>query len=236
MNATPAIVNSVVLYVLRLLVAEDLPLNEGLLTDIDLVLPPGLLNPGFSDDPSRCPAVVGGNVEVSQRLVDTILKAFGITACSQGTMNNLLFGNERFGFYETVCGGVGAGNGFHGASAVHQHMTNTKITDVEVMEKRFPVRVNKFTVRYNSGGKGRWSGGDGVERRITFLQPVRLTILSQHRKEQPYGMKGGGAGKCGEQHLTNSRGEIILLGGISSVSVNSGDELTVLTPGGGGWG
>ena len=153
MNATPAIVYSAVLYTLRLLIDEDIPLNEGFLIPVDIQIPPSLLNPDFSADPAQSPAVVGGNVEVSQRLVDTLLKAFGVAACSQGTMNNLIFGNPTFGFYETLCGGVGATAIHHGASAVHQHMTNTRITDPEIMELRYPVRVEKFAIRKGSGGK-----------------------------------------------------------------------------------
>src|SRR5215203_6919681 len=140
-----------------------------------------MLNPPFPEDPAEAPAVVGGNVETSQRVVDTLLKAFGLAACSQGTMNNLLFGNERFGFYETVCGGAGAGPGFRGASAVHTHMTNTRITDPEVLEQRYPVRLERFAIRRGSGGAGRWHGGDGAVRRIRFLEPMSLSLLSQHR-------------------------------------------------------
>ncbi len=236
MNATPAIVNSVVLYVLRLLIDEDIPLNEGILANIDIQLPVSMLNPDFNVDPAKCPAVVGGNVEVSQRLVDTILKAFNIVACSQGTMNNLLFGNDSFGFYETICGGVGAGEGYTGASAVHQHMTNTKITDPEIMEHRYPVRIEKFAIRKRSGGKGKYNGGDGVERQIRFLETVTLTILSQHRNEGPYGINGGKAGKKGEQWLKKSSGERRKLPGICAVKMKAGESILIKTPGGGGFG
>jgi 5-oxoprolinase (ATP-hydrolysing) len=236
MNATPAIVNSVVLYVLRLLISDNIPLNEGILDHIEIRLPPSLLNPFFSDDPVKCPAVVGGNVEVSQRLVDTLLKALNIVACSQGTMNNLLFGNESFGFYETICGGVGAGRGYNGASAVHQHMTNTKITDPEIMELRYPVRIEKFAVRKNSGGAGQWKGGDGVERSIRFLQPIKLTLLSQHRNEGPYGIESGSSGKPGEQYIVKSNGSKISLPGICTVDIEAGDSIVIHTPGGGGCG
>src|SRR5207247_7701642 len=140
LNATPAVVRSVVMYVLRLLLREPLPLNEGLMRAVSLALPPGILNPDFDRDPARAPAIVGGNIETSQRLVDTLLKALRLAACSQGTMNNVLFGNDRFGYYETIGGGCGAGPGFHGASAVHSHMTNTRITDPEIVEHRYPVR------------------------------------------------------------------------------------------------
>lgn len=237
MNATPAIVYSAVLYVLRLLIREDIPLNEGMLDNVEIRIPQGsLLDPVFHTDPSLSPAVVGGNVEVSQRLVDTLLKAFGVVACSQGTMNNILFGNEKFGFYETICGGVGAGNGFNGASAVHQHMTNTKITDPEVMEHRYPVRVEEFSIRKNSGGQGKWKGGDGVIRKIRFIEPVRLTILSQHRKEKPYGLLDGEEGMPGEQYLIDTNNEAIPLEGICTVEIKAGEALLIKTPGGGGYG
>ncbi|HST60636.1 MAG TPA: hydantoinase B/oxoprolinase family protein, partial [Longimicrobium sp.] len=204
LNATPAIVRSVVLYVLRLLVREPLPLNEGLLRAVDLHLPPGLLNPPFGDDPARDPAVVGGNTEVSQRLTDTLLKALGAAACSQGTMNNVLWGSDRFGYYETVCGGAGAGPGWDGASAVHTHMTNTRITDPEVVEHRYPVRVERFGVRAGSGGAGAHHGGDGAVRELTFLQPMSLSVLTQHRVEGPYGMAGGLGGAPGRQRVVRA--------------------------------
>jgi 5-oxoprolinase (ATP-hydrolysing) len=173
LNATPAIVRSAVLYVLRLVLQEDLPLNEGLLADVDILLPEGsLLHPDFGD--GNAPAVVGGNTEVSQRIVDTLLKALRVQACSQGTMNNFLFGNDRSGYYETICGGTGAGDGFAGASAMHSHMTNTAITDVEVIERRHPVRVREFSIRRGSGGSGAWTGGDGVVREFEFLAPLTV--------------------------------------------------------------
>ncbi|MEM6361621.1 MAG: hydantoinase B/oxoprolinase family protein [Bacteroidota bacterium] len=233
LNATEAIVSSVVLYVLRLLVKEDLPLNEGLFENVEIINPTGLLNPDFNQ--TALPAVVGGNTEVSQRLTDTLLKALGLAACSQGTMNNLLFGNESFGYYETICGGSGAGESFHGHDAIHQHMTNTKITDPEIIEHRYPVRVEKFAVRKDSGGQGRFNGGNGIIRSFTFLDNLQLTLLTQHRKEAPYGMRGGEGGKIGRQYLEQS-GERAELNGIANVEVKKGDKLTIKTPGGGGWG
>jgi 5-oxoprolinase (ATP-hydrolysing) len=236
LNATPAIVRSVVLYVLRLLVREPLPLNEGLLRAVDLHLPPGLLNPPFGDDPTLDPAVVGGNTEVSQRLTDTLLKALGVAACSQGTMNNVLWGSDRFGYYETVCGGAGAGPGWDGASAVHTHMTNTRITDPEVVEHRYPVRVERFGIRAGSGGAGAHRGGDGAVREITFLAPMSLSVLTQHRAEGPYGMHGGGPGAPGLQRVLRAGGETVELGSVDGVEVETGDRLVLETPGGGGWG
>ena len=236
LNATPAIVRSVVLYVLRLLVREPLPLNEGLLRAVDLVIPPGLLNPAFGDDPARDPAVVGGNTEVSQRLTDTLLKALGVAACSQGTMNNVLWGSERFGYYETVCGGAGAGPGWAGESAVHVHMTNTRITDPEVVEHRYPVRVERFGIRAGSGGAGAHRGGDGAVRELTFLAPMSLSVLTQHRAEGPYGMAGGSPGAPGRQRVVRANGEVLELGSVDGTEVEPGDRLVLETPGGGGWG
>jgi 5-oxoprolinase (ATP-hydrolysing) len=236
LNAPPAVVRSAVLYVLRLLVAESLPLNEGLLRPIDLHVPPGMLNPVFGADPWHCPAVVGGNVETSQRLVDTLLKALRLTACSQGTMNNLLFGNERFAYYETVCGGAGAGPTFKGASAVHTNMTNTRITDPEVFEHRYPVRLHRFEIRRGSGGRGRHTGGDGVVREIEFLAPAELSLLTQHRTEGPYGVDGGQAGAPGSQMLLRTGQPGVALRPSDACRVEPGDRLVLETPGGGGWG
>jgi 5-oxoprolinase (ATP-hydrolysing) len=236
LNATPAIVHSVIMYVMRTLVAEDLPLNEGLMEPIEVILPPCMLNPGFDTDPAHCPAVVGGNVETSQRLVDTLLKPFGRVACSQGTMNNLLFGNDRFGYYETICGGTGAGAGFHGADAVHHHMTNTRITDPEVLEWRYPVRLETFAIRRGSGGRGRFRGGNGVVRKLRFREAVQVSVLSQHRREGPYGLAGGGAGAPGRQWVERSDGRQEILAGIDQAHLEPGDALVIETPGGGAWG
>ncbi len=236
MNATKAIVNSVTIYVLRLLLNEAIPLNDGLLEPVSFILPEGLLNPAFDDDPKNCPAVVGGNVEISMRLTDTILKAFGVVAASQGTMNNTLFGNKNFGYYETVCGGCGASEGFNGASAVHHHMTNTRITDPEILEHRYPVRLEGFSIRKNSGGKGKWTGGNGVIREITFLQPVNLSVLSQRRKSGPFGINGGESGKSGNQKITRKTGEEIQLASIQNIDLEAGDKFIIETPGGGGFG
>lgn len=236
LNANPAIVNSAVLYVLRLLLKENIPLNEGIMRAVKLVLPAGILRPHFPNDPSQCPAVVGGNIETSQRLVDTLIKAFGLAACSQGTMNNLLFGNDEFGYYETICGGVGAGPGFQGADAVHQHMTNTRITDPEILEFRYPVRLERFEIRSGSGGAGKWKGGNGVAREIRFLKRVSLTVLSQHRRVAPYGLAGGQAGQTGRQYIIRKDGSQQILAGIEGAQMEAGDRIVILTPGGGGYG
>jgi 5-oxoprolinase (ATP-hydrolysing) len=236
LNATPAIVASATMYVLRLLVDVELPLNEGLLEPVELRIPRGLLDPGFVDDPGRCPAVVGGNVETSQRLVDTLLEALGLAACGQGTMNNLSFGDAGFGYYETVAGGGGAGDGFDGADGVHTHMTNTAATDPEVLEHRHPVRLHRFAIRRGSGGAGRWRGGDGLIREIEFLAPLELSILSQHRVIPPYGAAGGDCGAVGRQTVIRRDGTSQQLAGIDGCSVEPGDRLELETPGGGGWG
>jgi 5-oxoprolinase (ATP-hydrolysing) len=238
LNATPAIVNSAVLYVLRLLVAQPLPLNEGLMRPITLLLPPGsLVNPDFdTTDPVRCPAVVGGNTEVSQRIVDALLRALGLAACSQGTMNNTLYGADTFGYYETVCGGAGATAGSPGAHAVHTHMTNTRITDVEILERRYPVRIERFARRRGSGGAGHHPGGDGVIRETVFLAPMSLSVLTQHRVEQPYGREGGQPGATGRQTVVRVTGERLELSSVDGCEVGAGDRLILETPGGGGWG
>jgi 5-oxoprolinase (ATP-hydrolysing) len=236
MNATYAIVNSVAIYVLRLLLDEPLPLNEGIMDPVEIILPQCLLNPDFSRPHAECPAIVGGNVEVSQRLTDTLLKAFGIMACSQGTMNNILMGNTDYSYYETIAGGCGAGPGFHGASGVHHHMTNTRITDPEVLENRYPLRVEEFSLRKGSGGGGNYRGGNGVKRILHFLETASLSILSQHRREKPYGMQGGGPGKRGKQFIIRNNGEREILRGVDGREVFPGDRLVIHTPGGGGWG
>jgi 5-oxoprolinase (ATP-hydrolysing) len=236
LNATPAIVHSATMYVMRLLVDADLPLNEGLLEPIEMRIPPGLLNPGYRADPADCPAVVGGNVETSQRLTDTLLEALAVAGCSQGTMNNVTFGDDSFGYYETIGGGAGAVQGFDGASGVHTHMTNTRITDPEVIEHRYPVRLRRFAIRAGSGGEGKWRGGDGLVREIEFLAPLEFSILSQHRVSAPYGMAGGGEGAVGRQVVIRADGTRHELSGIDGCEMSPGDRLILETPGGGGWG
>ena len=237
LNANRSIVTSAVLYCLRCLIDEEIPLNAGVLAPIKIVLPECLLNPKGSDDPRQCPAMVGGNVETSQRIVDCIFGALGVVAASQGTMNNLLIGNDRFGYYETICGGGGAGPDFHGADAVHTHMTNTRMTDPEVLESRYPVRLWRFAIRRDSGGLGRFHGGNGVVREIEFLEPLELSILSQRRTTSPYGMAGGCPGRPGRNRLFRKGvAEPIELPSIAHVSVKPGDRLVIETPGGGGYG
>jgi len=199
-------------------------------------VPPGILNPPFPDDPVKAPAVVGGNVETSQRLVDALLRALSLAACSQGTMNNVLFGGAGYGYYETLGGGEGASAGHHGASGVHTHMTNTRITDAEVVEARYPVRVERFALRSTSAGRGRWHGGEGLVRELRFLEPASVSVLSQHRVEQPYGLRGGGPGAVGRQCVVKKSGEVVELRPVDGCEVEAGDRLIVETPGGGGWG
>ncbi|MEZ5328191.1 MAG: hydantoinase B/oxoprolinase family protein [Verrucomicrobiales bacterium] len=236
LNATPAIVRSAILYVLRLMLQEALPLNEGLLRDVTIELPDCFLNPSFPPDPEQCPAVVGGNVETSQRLVDTLIKAFNLQACSQGTMNNVIFGDDRFGYYETLCGGAGAGPGYAGADGLHTHMTNTAITDVEVLEHRYPVRLLRFAIRPDSGGRGQFNDGNGIVRHYQFLKPVTVSLLTEHRNSGPFGLEGGHPGRPGAQWLVTHHGTVTPLPPKASIDAAAGDCLIVETPGGGGFG
>lgn len=236
-NANISIVYSALMYVLRLLVDDNIPLNEGLLRLVNIQLPKGtFLHPHFEDEPEQCPAVVGGNTEVSQRLVDCLLKAFGLAAASQGTMNNFLFGNEHFGYYETIGGGVGAGPGFDGRSGVHQHMTNTRITDPEDLERVYPVRLHRFALRRSSGGAGQWQGGQGLIREIEALVPLDVTLLTQRRTTGPYGYAGGGSGATGVQTHIDLAGKETTLEGVASLKLQAGERIRIATPGGGGWG
>lgn len=237
LNATPAIVISAVMYVFRLLINEPVPLNEGMLKPIELTIPADcLLNPTFEADPARSPAVVGGNVETSQRLVDTLIKALNLSACSQGTMNNILFGNANYGYYETVAGGAGAGRNYDGVSGIHTHMTNTQITDPEIIEHRYPVRINRFELRTGSGGLGRHHGGNGVIREYEFLEPAQLSVLTQHRTTAPFGADDGQCGRPGRQTIIRTTGIHIPLQSIDGAEMLPGDRLILETPGGGGWG
>ncbi len=237
LNANRAIVTAAVLYVLRLLIDEDIPLNEGVLAPVRLVLPECLLNPPQRESAELCAAVAGGNVETSQRVVDALLGALGLAAASQGTMNNLLFGDASFGYYETICGGSGATPTRDGADAVHTHMTNTRITDPEVIERRYPVLIREFSIRRGSGGLGAHRGGDGVVRRIEFLQPLEVSVLSERRGPYPpYGLAGGEPGALGRNTLSRADGTLIELDAKAQLTVHAGDLLTICTPGGGGWG
>lgn len=238
LNANRAIVNAAVLYVFRCLIQEDIPLNSGVLTPIKIVLPECFLNPPERETPAECAAMVGGNVETSQRIVDTLLGALNKAAASQGTMNNLTFGDDTFGYYETICGGSGATADQAGADAVHTHMTNTRLTDAEIIERRYPVRLHEFSIRNGSGGTGQHPGGAGIIRRIEFLKPLKISLLSERREDfAPFGLAGGAPGQIGE-NLFQKANETTTesLGGKFSLSVEAGDILTIKTPGGGGFG
>uniref|UniRef100_A0A7S2S486 5-oxoprolinase n=1 Tax=Eucampia antarctica TaxID=49252 RepID=A0A7S2S486_9STRA len=230
-NAPPAVTYSAVIYSLRSLVGEDIPLNQGCLAPITFTIPKFcLLNP--SDDAG----VVGGNVLTSQRVVDVVLLAFKACAASQGCMNNLTFGDSKFGYYETIAGGAGAGPSWNGRSGVHTHCTNTRITDPEILERRYPVLLRQFVIRNGSGGNGKFKGGDGVIRELEPLRPLVMSILSERRTLQPYGMDGGEKGQCGQNLLVRKNGVIVNIGGRCSTSIDVGERLRIQTPGGGGCG
>lgn len=236
LNATPAIVRSVLLYVLRLWLDEDVALNEGLLEPVELVLPEGMLNPSFPADAAACPAVVGGNVETSQRIADLLCGVLGLCADGPGTMNNLLFGDGDFGYYETLGSGAGAGPGFDGASCRQVHMTNTAMTDPEILEHRYPVRVWRHARRRGSGGRGRFKGGDGIVRELEFLRPLTVSLLTQRREDAPHGREQGGDGLAGCQTRVLPDGSRVRLPWTSTYDATAGERVVVETPGGGGWG
>ena len=238
LNANRAIVVAAVMYCVRCLVAEDIPMNEGLLAPIDIELPECFLNPrAHPTDPAKSPAVVGGNVETSQRIVDVVLGALQLAAASQGTMNNLLMGDGTFGYYETICGGAGATEHGAGADAVHTHMTNTRITDPEVLESRYPVRLVEFSIRRRSGGEGKNRGGDGIVRSLEFLRPLTVSLLTNRRgQNRPFGLAGGGGGSPGQNLFSPVDGDESELPSQCEIQVQAGDRLTIKTPGGGGWG
>ncbi|MAA69799.1 MAG: 5-oxoprolinase [Deltaproteobacteria bacterium] len=231
LNAPKAVTYSAVLYALRSLIHQDMPLNQGCLNSIKIRIPNGSLL-----SPSEEAAVVGGNVLTSQRITDVILKAFGACAASQGCMNNLTFGNERFGYYETIGGGAGAGPSWHGQSGVHTHMTNTRITDPEILERHYPVLLREFSIRKGSGGKGEFNGGDGLVRELEFLEKLQVAILSERRSHAPYGMAGGKDGRCGRNLFLRKNGPALNLGGKNEIQAQSQDRFRIETPGGGGWG
>lgn len=230
-NAPLAICRAVVLYVFRTLVGSDIPMNEGCLKPLTLKVPEGTMI-----NPKAPAAVISGNTEVSQAIADTLYGALGVIAGSQGTMNNFVYGNDTHQNYETICGGTGAGDGFHGTSAVHSHMTNTRMTDPEVLETRFPVRVDEFSIRTGSGGLGKYVGGDGIVRRLRFLEPMTVTVLSSHRIVPPHGTAGGQPGATGENAVVRCDGQIEELAGNDEAHLEAGDVFVMKTPGGGGYG
>ncbi|MGC4910916.1 hydantoinase B/oxoprolinase family protein [Streptomyces cyaneofuscatus] len=230
-NAPRSVVMAAVLYVFRTLVGEDIPLNSGCLKPLDVRIPPGSML-----DPTFPAATVAGNVETSQAVTGALYGALGGQAEGSGTMNNLTFGNDRVQYYETVASGSGAGDGFDGTDAVQTHMTNSRLTDPEILEWRLPVLLESFAVRESSGGAGRWHGGGGVERRIRFLEPVTVALLSGHRRVPPYGAEGGEPGALGEQYIERADGGVEWLEGSDTAELEAGDVLVVRTPGGGGYG
>ena len=245
-NAPEAITHSAIIYCLRSLIKSDIPLNQGCLTPIDIKIPTRSLL-----SPSKGAAVVGGNVLTSQRITDVILTAFQACAASQGCCNNLTFGTEGkteagghldgFGYYETIAGGSGAGPTWDGSSGVHTHMTNTRITDPEILEKRYPCILRQFALRKGSRGAGLHPGGEGVVRDIEFRVPVQCSILSERRSRGPHGLKGGGEGAVGlnlwikKDRITGEE-RVINLGGKNTAQFGAGDRIVINTPGGGGWG
>ena len=230
-NAPMAVCYAVILYVFRTLVGNNIPLNEGCFKPIKIIIPNNsMINAKY---PS---AVIAGNTEVSQLTCNALFGALGVIAGSQATMNNFIWGNEKIQNYETICGGTGAGPNFHGTSAIQTHMTNTRSTDPEVLETRFPVRLEEFSIRKNSGGKGKFNGGDGVTRKLRFLEPMTVTTLCSHRKIKPFGLNGGGPGDCGKEWLEKADGSILSLSGNDSCQVKINDLFVMETPGGGAFG
>ncbi|HSH42484.1 MAG TPA: hydantoinase B/oxoprolinase family protein, partial [Arenicellales bacterium] len=230
-NAPAAVCRAAVLYVFRTLVEDEIPMNEGCLKPIDLVIPEGsMLNPTYPA------AVVAGNVETSQVITDTLYGALGVMAAAQGTMNNTTFGNDRYQYYETVCGGSGAGPDFDGTSAVHTHMTNSRLTDPEVLELRYPVRVDSFEVRTGSGGRGRHRGGDGTRRRLRFLEEMDVVILANHREVPPFGLEGGEPGATGRNWVERRDGTVDEMSATDQRRMQPDDVFVLETPGGGGFG
>jgi 5-oxoprolinase (ATP-hydrolysing) len=230
-NAPGAVCMAAVLYVFRTLVADEIPLNEGCLKPLEVAIPEGsMLRPRYPA------AVVAGNVETSQCITDALYGALGVLAASQGTMNNFTFGNERYQYYETIAGGSGAGPGFCGADVVQTHMTNSRLTDPEVLEWRFPVLLESFDIRHGSGGAGRWRGGNGARRRVKFLEPMTAAILSGHRLIAPHGLAGGSPGEPGRNYVIRASGERVELGPFDRIEMATGDIFVIETPGGGGYG
>ena len=230
-NAPSAVAMAAVLYVFRTLVDDDIPLNAGCLKPITVIVPQGsMLNPRYPA------AVVAGNVETSQCMTDALYGALGVMGASQGTMNNFTFGNAQYQYYETISGGSGAGEGFCGTDVVQTHMTNSRLTDPEILEWRFPVLLESFSIRRGSGGRGRWNGGNGATRRVRFLERMTAAILSGHRVVPPYGMAGGEPGEVGRNSVERRDGSVVELGPCAEIEMHAGDVFVIETPGGGGFG
>jgi 5-oxoprolinase (ATP-hydrolysing) len=230
-NAPSSVAMAAVLYVFRTLVDDEIPLNSGCLKPINVIIPPGtMLSPEYPA------AVVAGNVETSQAITGTLYAALGVMAEGSGTMNNVTFGNDRYQYYETVASGSGAGHGFAGTDVVQTHMTNSRLTDPEILEWRYPVRLESYEIRSGSGGSGRWHGGNGGRRAIRFLEPMTVNTLTGHRRVPPYGMAGGGPGSLGRHWIEQADGTVVAMRGCASAAVEPGDVFVIETPGGGGYG
>ena len=230
-NAPKAVCRAAVLYVFRTLVDDAIPMNEGCLKPLELIIPEGsMLNPQFPA------AVVAGNVETSQCITDALYGALGVMAAAQGTMNNVTFGNDQYQYYETICGGSGAGPGFNGTDTVHTHMTNSRLTDPEVLEWRFPVLLESFEIRNGSGGRGKWTGGCGARRRLRFEEPMTLSLLSGRRIIAPFGLEGGKDGAVGKNWIEHTDGTRTFISGTDSVNMAVKEVFVIETPGGGGYG
>jgi 5-oxoprolinase (ATP-hydrolysing) len=230
-NAPSSVTRAAVLYVFRTLVDDEIPMNAGCFKPLHLVIPPrSLLSPEYPA------AVVAGNVETSQVVTDCLYGALGVLAGSQGTMNNFTFGDARHQYYETISGGSGAGPGFDGTDAVQTHMTNSRLTDPEVLEWRFPVRLDSFSIRRGSGGAGQHRGGDGVQRRLRFLEPMTAVMLANHRRVAPFGVQGGLPGAVGRNWIERADGGSEEFGATFASPVNRDDVMVIETPGGGGFG
>ncbi len=230
-NAPEPVTRAAVLYVFRVMVDDDIPMNAGCLKPIRVILPEGsMLSPRYPA------AVVAGNVEVSQAVTDTLFAALGALGSAQGTMNNLTFGDATTQYYETICSGAPAGQNFDGAAAVHTHMTNSRLTDPEILETRFPVVLEDFSIRRGSGGRGTWNAGDGTLRRIRFLRPMRVAVLSGHRVVPNAGTLGGEPGELGRNTVRRNDGHVESLPGCAETEVAVGEAIEIVTPTGGGWG
>jgi 5-oxoprolinase (ATP-hydrolysing) len=230
-NAPEPVTRAATLYVFRVMVDEPIPMNAGCLKPIDIVIPDGsMLKPRYPA------AVVAGNVETSQIVTNCLFAAMKALGPSQGTMNNLTFGNAKYQYYETICSGSPAGPGFDGTAGVHVHMTNTRLTDPEILELRYPVLLEEFGIRRGSGGKGKWSAGDGTLRRIRFLEKMDCAILSSFRNVRPYGLEGGQPGECGENSVRRNDGRMQRLEGCDQTVLEPGEAVIIMTPTGGGFG
>jgi 5-oxoprolinase (ATP-hydrolysing) len=230
-NAPSAICMAAVLYVFRTLVDNEIPLNGGCLKPLNVIIPEGsMLNPHYPA------AVVSGNVETSSCITNALYGALGVLASSPGTMNNFTFGNDEYQYYETISGGSGAGQGFDGTDVVQTHMTNSRLTDPEILEWRYPVRLESYEINPGSGGRGQWHGGNGGIRKIRFLERMTASILSNNRVTPPFGVEGGEPGKCGRNYVVHTDGSVEELSFVSSIDMEPGELFVIETPGGGGYG